>query len=116
MEIKLVHKKDYPNMGMFKGKSPWNRQGGIELCTGAVRRVTEIPRGINVVYAVFSKQDTHPDASFTITEPTKPGVFMNNKVSQVEESGAIMTWGTRKTLATAYKNGYRYVRFEYDQA
>ena len=105
MEIKLTKQN-----GMF---SNYTHPSGPSLCTSAVRRVAEIPASAKVIYAVFSKTDVKPDASFTINPPVKGFLSSNSDMSTVKESRAAMMWGARNALGRAHKRGFRYVRFEY---
>ena len=107
MEIKLVN-----NGSFFIGHSPYSRYSCPSLCRDALRRVVDLPRGCKMVYAVFTKTDTRPDATFTIKPTIK---IARTQYAIVEETGAVLLWGVRDLLGAAYQRGYRYVRFETDE-
>ncbi len=111
MEIKLSKGSGLFSTGSFIGNSPYNSHTHISLCSRAVRRVVDLPRRCDTVYAVFTKRKTvHVADSFTIVPQTG---FGDVSLGRVKESNASLLWGVRDTLGTAYDRGYRYVRFEY---
>ncbi len=111
MEIKLTKDSRPFITGLFIGKSPYPGHVHIALCSSAMRRVVDLPRRCDTVYAVFTKRKTaHEANSFTIIPQTG---FGDSSLGRVKESNAYLLWGVRDTLGTAYDRGYRYVRFEY---
>ncbi len=103
MEIKLTY---YKNDACYRARVG---SASVYLCAPSLRRTVDLPKGKATIYAVFTKSDTKPDCTLTITKPWVCGKWC---LSNVEESQAAITWDTRGVLGRAYNRGYRYVRFE----
>ncbi|KKN76167.1 hypothetical protein LCGC14_0373620 [marine sediment metagenome] len=107
MEIKLTSTR---LGGDFRGRS-------VFLCAPALRRKIDLPKGVQAIYAVFTKASPNED-SFTIHEPKMGGDWScsgkNTQRSRIKEWGGQLSWRTEKVLARQYEQGYRYVNFDYE--
>ncbi len=75
------------------------------LCADALRRQIKLPRGVLTIYAVFTKTDKYPRDSYTIT--------LSRDRGSVFEFNGLITYFTRRVLANQYRDGFRFVHFEY---
>ena len=83
--------------------------GGAYLCPEALRNEVSLPKKIFKIYAVFKKKSV-PD-SFRIDAPAR--AWHGKDESLISEIDEYLMTCTRKVLAEAYNDGFRYVRIEY---
>ncbi len=104
MELKMKRRK---SDGVFVG-------GPAGLCPDGLRRKVNLPKGQDIVYAVFTKEGT-PD-SFCIEPPHAEFWYpmgRDRQCSTVEDYSGQLATGAMWKLAAAYKQGLRYVHIEY---
>ena len=77
------------------------------ICAELLRDEIFLPKKTLKIYAIFTEKKV-PDA-FRIKPPN------HSCTSVIAGVRPYMFSWTRKTLATAYKKGFRYVRIEYDE-
>jgi len=84
---------------------------GAFLCGANLRNKVSMPRGVQTIYAIFTKTNPNEDA-FTIREPTNAGFGLDK--SGTKEWRGSLTYETARLLARKYKIGYRYVNIDYE--
>ena len=77
----------------------------VTVCASLLREEVFLPETALKIYAVFTAK--RASNAFRIDPP---GRYGESTIAGVETY--ILSW-TRKTLGTAYKKGFRYVRIEY---
>ena len=93
----------------FNGSSyetAWGVRNRASVCAEVLREEIFLPEGTPKIYAVFTAKRV-PNA-FRIESPDDDSGL--SELAGVDKY--ILSW-TRKTLAKAYNNGFRYVRIEY---
>ena len=88
--------------------------GTAGLCPDGLRKKVNLPKGKDIIYAVFTQKGT-PD-SFRIKSPFYEYWYPKGRdcqCSTVEDYSGQLTSGAMWKLAAAYKKGLRYVHIEY---
>ena len=83
----------------------YNSVTAERLCVCSLRKEVYLPKGQNIIYAVFTKK--RASSSFAIRSTYKKG----KAIAGVND---YILHNTRDSLAKALKQGFRYVRIEYD--
>jgi len=105
MKTEQVQFKRKPTM--FGGHGTWVGRGHIRLCGTTTNRAISIPKGTDIMYAVFSDKRSVND--FTITK--RPS--WNGGVAYGVDVNFMLMLSARMLLERMYKKGYRHVRIEY---
>ena len=81
------------------------------VCSQGAGRLLEIPRSNREIFAVVSKTDTGPDC-FEISDNGKSWAYL--AIRLVDHDRTPLDVDFAKWLRAGIKNGYKYLRFEFD--
>ncbi len=90
-----------------------NRRLDISLCEGTMKRHLDIPSDVKKISACFNEEDIKGVDSYTISKPIQFSLSDRPYCNVLEFSGEL-TWYTKMVLGRLYKQGYRFVHFEYE--